>query len=131
MSQCITIGNREDGVKIVNELLSNGNAVALWIGALVYNSVHHKEASYLLAGGIEKRTDFGITEKCWQTGILALCTKCNNGTVKVEAAIMDYYTLCVTGGSQRVNEITDKVEEELIEVANKLGIEFKHIQRFE
>lgn len=44
---------------------------------------------------------------------------------------MDSNTMCVTGGSKRVNEITTKVEEELIEVANKIGIEFKHVQRFE
>lgn len=90
-----------------------------------------KESSYLSACGIEKAVNFGVTDKCWESKLMALYTRNEDGTVKVEAAIMDSNTLCVTGGSKKVNEIADKIEEELIEVANKLGIEFKHVQRFE
>lgn len=127
---CITSSKDESIIKVIKGILDSGRAVALLVGALRYNVADGKESSYLSAGGIEKEINFGVTDKCWESKLMALYTRNEDGTVKVEAAIMDSNTLCATGGSKRVNEITTKVEEELIEVANKLGIEARYIKRF-
>lgn len=127
----ITSSKSENIINVINDILSKGSTVSLLIGAVRYNVADGKERSYLSAGGIEKAINFGVTDKCWESKLMALYTINDDGTVKVETAIMDSNTLCVTGGSKRVNEITTKVEDELIEVANKLGIEFQHVQRFE
>ena len=127
----ITSSKSESIINVIKGILDSGRAVSLLVGALRYNVTDGKESSYLSAGGIEKAINFGVTDKCWESKLMALYTRNDDGTVKVETAIMDSNTMCVTGGSKRVNEITTKVEEELIEVANKLGVEFKRVQRFE